>query len=160
MLSLLLLLRLHLLPLAAYSPLSNSVITATTQHTIHTTTHHHYTPSIHPTNPTTHHHDTQTLEDVYGALALYYDVPSLSMRNAFLNRLGGGAALEAADAGGTALMSFDGLHPNDHGHQVMADAVVWLLQSAAVGLALRPPDAAERAYVERGALPEPMYPGG
>jgi hypothetical protein len=49
--------------------------------------------------------------------------PRLSLRQAFLNRLGSGEPPEAAAAGGMAYMSFDGLHPNDLGHKVGARRV-------------------------------------
>lgn len=45
------------------------------------------------------------------------------------------------------------------GHKVMADAAVWLVQSAALSLKLRPIDKEERGYLKRRALPEPMHAG-
>jgi hypothetical protein len=101
-----------------------------------------------------------TPEDQYGVLALYYDVIWISMRNAFLNRLGSGEGDEAEAEGGMSFMDPDGLHPNDRGHRAMADAAAWAVQQAAVGLALRPIGGEERAYLERKALPRPMHAGG
>jgi hypothetical protein len=52
----------------------------------------------------------------------------------------------------------DRLHPNDLGHKVMADLVVYLLQQSAIGLATHPPTSADMETAVR-PLPPPMYPG-
>lgn len=41
----------------------------------------------------------------------------------------------------------------------MADAAIWMVQQAAISLALRPLSQEERGYLERRALPQPMYTG-
>jgi hypothetical protein len=55
-------------------------------------------------------------------------------------------------------MGPDRLHPNDRGHQLMADMVIYLLQQTAVDLLLRPVTLAEVA-ASRAPLPPPMYDG-
>jgi len=100
-----------------------------------------------------------TPEDQYGALALYYDLHWLSMRQAYLNRLGSGEGAAAEVGNGMQYMDHDGFHPNDLGHKMMADVAVWAVQTAAVGLALRPLGLEEVAYLERRSLPQPMHQG-
>jgi hypothetical protein len=57
-----------------------------------------------------------------------------------------------------AFMREDFIHPNDAGHQAIADLAMHLLQEAAVGLKVWPlsPDDEAAAL---GKLPDPMYPG-
>lgn len=101
-----------------------------------------------------------TPEDQYGALALYYDAAWLSMRQAFLQRLGGGEGADEALAGGLRFMDpVDGVHPNDLGHKVMADAAVWMVQQTVLSLVLVPQGEEELMYLERRALPPPMHKG-
>lgn len=78
---------------------------------------------------------------------------------AFLSRLGNGETGGETALGGARYMVADGLHPNNWGHKLMADAAVWMVQQAALGLLLRPAGAEERAYLDRKALPEPMHKG-
>ncbi|GBF87887.1 hypothetical protein Rsub_00599 [Raphidocelis subcapitata] len=93
-----------------------------------------------------------TLEDLYGAVAAYYSAPVLSFRNAIYN-LG-----QARRYNFRAFMREDFIHPNDAGHQAIADLAMHLLQEATVGLQLWPlsPDDEAAAL---GKLPGPMYPG-
>ncbi|PNH01068.1 hypothetical protein TSOC_013069, partial [Tetrabaena socialis] len=50
------------------------------------------------------------------------------------------------------------IHPGNHGHKVMADLAVHLLQRVALGLLMEPYDSQDRELL-REPLPPPMYPG-
>ncbi|GBF91603.1 hypothetical protein Rsub_04343 [Raphidocelis subcapitata] len=95
-----------------------------------------------------------TPEDTYGNLAQYYDIPAISFRDA-LWQLGDnnrdGATWED-------FMGDDRLHPNDKGHQLMADMVVFLIQQTALDLLMHPLTQAEISE-SRGPLPPPMFEG-
>jgi UDP-glucose:glycoprotein glucosyltransferase len=52
----------------------------------------------------------------------------------------------------------DRLHPNDRGHKIMADMVVFLLQQTAVDLLTHPMSIAEAAASRMPLLP-PMFEG-
>mmetsp|Transcript_14450 Transcript_14450/g.42117 ORF Transcript_14450/g.42117 Transcript_14450/m.42117 type:complete len:511 (-) Transcript_14450:435-1967(-) len=93
-----------------------------------------------------------TAEDLYGALAQYYDVPWLSFRNTvWFSHLAGEPGFQWSD-----LLRDDRLHPNDAGHKVLADLVVWMLQKTAIGLAFRPV-VNEDVLLAQDALLAPMY---
>ena len=99
-------------------------------------------------------------EDIYGALARYYDVQWLSMR---------AATYRLAVFQNTTQYSWDNImnskvandyfHPSDFGHGIMADLAVWLIQQTVLDLLIRPLGDDDRALLEEG-LPEPMYKGG
>ena len=95
-----------------------------------------------------------TPEDTYGGLAQYYDAPTISFRDAMwqLGDNGVGGA-KWAD-----FLADDRLHPNDAGHKLMADMVVFLLQQTAVDVLLHPPSDAEVAAAA-APLPPPMFSG-
>jgi hypothetical protein len=52
----------------------------------------------------------------------------------------------------------DRLHPNDRGHRLMADMVVYMLQTTAVDLLMHPMSQSEVA-ASRAPLPPPMFEG-
>ncbi|KAI8475679.1 MAG: SGNH hydrolase-type esterase domain-containing protein [Monoraphidium minutum] len=93
-----------------------------------------------------------TPEDNYGNLAQYYGIPALSFRDA-LWQLGDNGR-DGADWGD--FLANDRLHPNDRGHKLMADMVVFLLQQTAADLLVHPLSASERAAAA-AALPPPMF---
>ncbi|KAI8470157.1 MAG: SGNH hydrolase-type esterase domain-containing protein [Monoraphidium minutum] len=93
-----------------------------------------------------------TLEDLYGAVAQYYSAPAVSFRNAIYN-LG-----QAADYHFDRYLKGDFIHPNDAGHRIMADMMIYLIQEAAVGLMTWPLSFADDAAA-LAKLPDPMYPG-
>ncbi|KIZ07114.1 hypothetical protein MNEG_0835 [Monoraphidium neglectum] len=95
-----------------------------------------------------------TPEDNYGNLAQYYDIPTISFRDALWQLGDNGRDGMSWDD----FMGPDRLHPNDRGHQLMADMVIYLLQQTAVDLLLRPVTLAEVA-ASRAPLPPPMYDG-
>jgi len=95
-------------------------------------------------------------EDLYAALAQYYDAPYLSFRTAThrLNRL----YPNASSFNNTHLMMMDYRHPVDLGHHVMADLAVYLLQRTASSLKQRP-WGRDDEVMDAELLPEPMIPG-
>jgi len=97
----------------------------------------------------------KTVEDVYGALAQYYDVPWLSLRTAVYADI---MWKRVPGFDFKSFLSFDQVHPNDLGHRYLSDMVVWLLQQTALGLLMSPYSAVDAGFVMRG-LPPPMYPG-
>ena len=98
-------------------------------------------------------------EDVYGALAKYYDVQGLSLRAATYRLAGFGNNTKYSwDTIMNGLQARDYMHPSDFGHGIMADLAVWLIQQTVLDLLIRPLDDDDRALIEEG-LPEPMYPG-
>ncbi|KAG2485763.1 hypothetical protein HYH03_015477 [Edaphochlamys debaryana] len=93
----------------------------------------------------------ETMEEAEGALALYYDVQTLSLRAA-LWRL----AVTQAREGFRWRQLFVDHHPGDAGNHVMADLAMFLLQETALDLVLNPwgPEDEERLTE---SLPAPMY---
>lgn len=95
-----------------------------------------------------------TPEDNYGNLAQYYDIPTVSFRNAMW-QLGDngrdGASWED-------FLADDRLHPNDLGHKLISDMVIYLLQQTAVDLLVNPLTADEAA-ASNAPLPPPMFEG-
>jgi hypothetical protein len=55
-------------------------------------------------------------------------------------------------------MAEDRLHPNDRGHRLMADMVIYLLQQTAVDLLMHPITGDEVGRAS-AALPPPMFDG-
>jgi hypothetical protein len=55
-------------------------------------------------------------------------------------------------------MGPDRLHPNDRGHRLMADMVIYLMQQTAVDLLVHPLSHAEVA-ASAAPLPPPMFAG-
>eukprot|EP00879_Flechtneria_rotunda_P000482 GHRR01000584.1.p1 GENE.GHRR01000584.1~~GHRR01000584.1.p1 ORF type:complete len:500 (+),score=138.46 GHRR01000584.1:302-1801(+) len=96
-----------------------------------------------------------TPEDTYYNLAQYYDIPTLSFRDATY-QLGETGKLPGFDW--NTLMGPDKLHPADQGHKVAADLVVYLLQQTMVGLQIHPAGPAEAASAT-APIPPPMYQG-
>lgn len=101
------------------------------------------------------------IEDVYGALALFYDLPWLSMRDATYRiavhrNVTGFDYMEIMNSkrGNPP----DLIHPSDLGHKMMADLAVWLFQSTMIDVLIRPLDAEEKMLLSE-EIPEPMYPG-
>ncbi|GFR42716.1 hypothetical protein Agub_g3640 [Astrephomene gubernaculifera] len=92
-----------------------------------------------------------TSEDAEGAISQYYDVQYLSLRTA-LYRL----AVHKGAPGFLWEDTFVDHHPGDHGHKVMADLAVHLLQRTALGLLVEPYGPADVEAVQE-PLPEPMY---
>ncbi|GAX83353.1 hypothetical protein CEUSTIGMA_g10778.t1 [Chlamydomonas eustigma] len=92
-----------------------------------------------PRNDSDWHPFHNGLEDVYGALAPYYDLPWLSFRAATFRRA---AFLEDPEFTYKDIMNskvaHDYLHPSDFGHQILADLVIWLFRQTALDLILRP----------------------
>ncbi|GBF91596.1 hypothetical protein Rsub_04336 [Raphidocelis subcapitata] len=95
-----------------------------------------------------------TPEDTYGNLAQYYDIPTISYRDALWqlgdNNLRGMAWSD--------FLADDRLHPNDRGHRLMADMVIYLVQQAALDVLLHPVTPAEAA-ASKGPLRPPMFAG-
>ncbi|KAG2434505.1 hypothetical protein HYH02_012172 [Chlamydomonas schloesseri] len=98
-------------------------------------------------------HFYETSEDAQVAISQYYDVSYLSLRTA-LYRL----AAQKATPGFLWEDTFVDHHPGDHGHKVMADLMVHLVQRTAVGLLLEPFGAPDAEAITE-PLPEPMYDG-
>ncbi|KAI8469583.1 MAG: SGNH hydrolase-type esterase domain-containing protein [Monoraphidium minutum] len=93
-----------------------------------------------------------TPEDNYGNLAQYYDIPTLSFRDALWQLGDNGRDGMSWDD----FMGSDRLHPNDRGHRLMSDMVVYLLQQTAVDLLVHPLSAADVA-ASRAPMPPPMF---
>lgn len=89
-----------------------------------------------------------------GALNGYYDVPGISLRNALYPL----AALYPTN-GFLWNQTYNGIHPGDSGHKILADLAVHLIQETARDLILDPLTQHEQLELNR-PLPEPMYPGG
>jgi hypothetical protein len=89
-----------------------------------------------------------------GAVAAYYDVPTVSLRNALfpLN-------MHHPTEGYLWHQTYNEHHPGDAGHKALADLAVHLIQETAVGLLMSPPTRAEASKLPL-PLPPPMYPGG
>ncbi|GIL51802.1 hypothetical protein Vafri_7716 [Volvox africanus] len=94
-----------------------------------------------------------TSEDVQGALAAYYDLPAVSLRNALY-------PLNVHDPTRDFLwnQTFADTHPGDAGHKTLADLAVHLLQETALGLVHYPVSEGE-ALQRDEPLPPPMYEG-
>jgi hypothetical protein len=88
-----------------------------------------------------------------GALSGYYDVPSISLRDALYPL----AVLYPTD-GFLWNQTYGGIHPGDSGHKILADLAVHLIQEAALDLQLDSMTPEEERELGR-ALPEPMYRG-
>ncbi|KAG2433670.1 hypothetical protein HXX76_008041 [Chlamydomonas incerta] len=112
-------------------------------------------PPGHPKNPKNELHRPyyQTTEDALTAVHSYYDVQSLSLRNALY-----GLAVEQRE-GFKWEQAFVDHHPGNQGHKMMADLAVYLLQATALQLVGHLPYGREDAEAVAAALPEPMYPG-
>ncbi|EFJ45735.1 hypothetical protein VOLCADRAFT_105823 [Volvox carteri f. nagariensis] len=95
----------------------------------------------------------RTSEDLEGALAAYYDIPTVSLRDALypLN-------VHRPTEGFLWNQTYNEHHPGDAGHKALADIVVHLIQETALGLLSYPPSREEAAKLERPLLP-PMYTG-
>lgn len=97
-----------------------------------------------------------TPEDIYGAVAQYYDLQWVSFRTAtyrlarFLN-IPGFTYPEL-------MMPQDGLHIADPGCRVIADVLAHLWQQTVVELLLRPWGPVDE-HMLKEPLPEPMVPG-
>ena len=90
-----------------------------------------------------------------GALAGYYDIPTLSLRNA-LSRMN---LNTTAPDPFTFVPLYHDIHPGDAGHKAMADLAVHLIQSTVLDVILNPITEAEiRALAT--PVPGPMYQGG
>ncbi|KAG2425211.1 hypothetical protein HYH02_015038 [Chlamydomonas schloesseri] len=94
-----------------------------------------------------------TSEDALGAVNQYYDVQSLSLRSAMYDL----AAIQEKD-GFRWEQAFVDHHPGNHGHKMMADLAVYMIQSTAMQLLLMPygPDDKEAVFAP---VPRPIYPG-
>ncbi|GLI65991.1 hypothetical protein VaNZ11_009684 [Volvox africanus] len=95
----------------------------------------------------------ETTEDAQTAISQYYDVQYLSLRTA-MYRLAVHKGLEGfrwEDA-------FVDHHPGDHGHKIMADLAVNLIQRVTLGLLMEPYSAADMEAANE-PLPPPMYEG-
>ncbi|GIL63834.1 hypothetical protein Vafri_17825 [Volvox africanus] len=112
-------------------------------------------PVGHPKNPNSMPYRSfpMTSEDIQGAISQYYDVQYLSMRTA-MYRL----AVHKQELGFLWEDMFVDHHPGDHGHKIMADLAVHLIQQVALGLLLEPYGREEEEVVWE-ALPAPMYDG-
>ncbi|KAG2493907.1 hypothetical protein HYH03_007843 [Edaphochlamys debaryana] len=95
----------------------------------------------------------KTPEDAEGALSQYYDVQYLSLRTA-VYRL----TTHKQAAGFLWEDIFVDHHPGDHGHKIMADLAVHLIQKTAIGLLMEPYGPADAAVANED-LPPPMYTG-
>ncbi|GIL89726.1 hypothetical protein Vretimale_16617 [Volvox reticuliferus] len=94
-----------------------------------------------------------TSDDLEGALSGYYDIPSISLRNALYPL----AALYPTD-GFLWNQTYGDTHPGDSGHKIIADLAVHLIQETARDLQLDPIDPEEEQELMR-PLPESMYFG-
>ncbi|GLC64570.1 hypothetical protein PLESTF_000180000 [Pleodorina starrii] len=112
-------------------------------------------PKDHPKNPNkmTHRLFPMTSEDLQGAISQYYDVQYLSLRTA-LYRL----AVHKQEPGFLWEDVFVDHHPGDHGHKIMADLAVHLIQQVALGLLMEPYGKEDEEAVSE-PLPGPMYKG-
>ncbi|GIL69216.1 hypothetical protein Vretimale_12658 [Volvox reticuliferus] len=92
-------------------------------------------------------------EDLEGAVAAYYDVPTVSLRDALypLN-------VHRPTEGFLWAQTYNEHHPGDAGHKALADLAVHLTQETVLGLLSYPPSRDEAEKVE-GPLPPPMYSG-
>ncbi|EFJ52634.1 hypothetical protein VOLCADRAFT_85814 [Volvox carteri f. nagariensis] len=95
----------------------------------------------------------ETTEDAQGALSQYYDVQYLSLRTA-LYRL----AVFKSTPNFLWEDAYVDVHPGDHGHKIMADLAVHLIQRVTLGLLMEPYSSAD-AEAANEQLPEPMYLG-
>ncbi|GFR42868.1 hypothetical protein Agub_g3859, partial [Astrephomene gubernaculifera] len=112
----------------------------------------HY-PEGHPKSTGSFRPFYETSEDAQGALAHYYDVQSLSQRTAFYR------LAQHKEVPGFAWEEiFADFHPGDHGHKMMADLAVHLVQQVAVGLVMHAYGPADEEVVGE-PLPRPMYKG-
>ncbi|GIL69214.1 hypothetical protein Vretifemale_172 [Volvox reticuliferus] len=95
----------------------------------------------------------RTSEDLEGAVAAYYDVPTVSLRDALypLN-------VHRPTEGFLWAQTYNEHHPGDAGHKALADLAVHLTQETVLGLLSYPPSRDEAEKVE-GPLPPPMYSG-
>lgn len=95
------------------------------------------------------------LQDVNSAIAQYYDVPTLSLRTASYR-----LAMHNHDPkfSFARIMHPDQRHPQDLGHMMIAELVIWLLQQTAIDLIERPYNQQD-VEVTAEPLPAPMYQG-
>ena len=98
------------------------------------------------------------IEDVYGALAQFYDLPWLSMRDATYliavhRNVSGFDYNEIMNS-----RNGDLIHPSDLGHKMMADLAVWLFQSTMIDVLIRPLDDEDKMMLGE-EIPTPMYQG-
>ncbi|KAG1663229.1 hypothetical protein FOA52_004430 [Chlamydomonas sp. UWO 241] len=97
----------------------------------------------------------ESAEDQYGSMAQYYSLPWLSYRNAVW--------IDAAYRRpwfptGWSTLSADYVHPNDVGHRMLADIIMWLIHSTAVDLLWQPFSKTDAWYIHM-PLPPPMHRG-
>ncbi|KAG2496419.1 hypothetical protein HYH03_005645 [Edaphochlamys debaryana] len=95
----------------------------------------------------------QTSEDAQSAIAHYYDAQYLSLRTATYH-----LAAHRETPGFQWEDMFVDRHPGDHGHKIMADLAVHMIQRTAIGLLFEPLGPADEELASE-ALPPPMYPG-
>ncbi|GIL60967.1 hypothetical protein Vafri_15762 [Volvox africanus] len=95
----------------------------------------------------------RTSEDLEGAVAAYYDIPTVSLRDALypLN-------VHRPQAGFLWAQTYNEHHPGDAGHKALADLAVHLIQETVLGLLSYPPSREEAEKLDR-PLPPPIYPG-
>lgn len=96
---------------------------------------------------------TSILSPPIGSIAAYYDLPTVSLRDALfpLN-------VHHPTSGFLWHETYNQHHPGDAGHQALADLVVNLIQETALGLLTHPPSSQELEEL-KWPLPPPMYQG-
>jgi lysophospholipase L1-like esterase len=99
----------------------------------------------------------ESAEDQYGSMAQYYSLPWLSYRNAVWVDAAHPTGRASFPTGWSSL-SDDYVHPNDAGHRVLADIVMWLVHSTAVDLLWQPFSKADAWHIHV-PLPPPMHRG-
>ncbi|GAX83233.1 hypothetical protein CEUSTIGMA_g10659.t1 [Chlamydomonas eustigma] len=96
----------------------------------------------------------ESSEDQYGSMAQYYSVPWLSYRNAVWHDVE--HPTPSHPHGNWESISPDHVHPNDLGHRMVKDLVVWLITQTAIDLVLNPFSKMDGWYLHR-PLPPPMH---
>jgi len=96
----------------------------------------------------------ESAEDQYGVLAQYYGLPWLSYRNAIW--IDAEYKRQAVPGGWKALTN-DEVHPNDAGHRVILDTIIWLVQQTSLDLLMQPFSKIDHFYIKQ-ELPPPMHP--
>eukprot|EP00201_Polytomella_parva_P008862 CAMPEP_0175056350 /NCGR_PEP_ID=MMETSP0052_2-20121109/10618_1 /TAXON_ID=51329 ORGANISM="Polytomella parva, Strain SAG 63-3" /NCGR_SAMPLE_ID=MMETSP0052_2 /ASSEMBLY_ACC=CAM_ASM_000194 /LENGTH=424 /DNA_ID=CAMNT_0016321359 /DNA_START=66 /DNA_END=1337 /DNA_ORIENTATION=+ len=100
----------------------------------------------------------ETVEDRYNILAQYYDVTSVSLRNALyqLARFGIDTVAPMLNLRWNQVMSEDAIHPSARGHRVMADFIIHVTQQTYLE-AIMTPFGSDESDAAAADLPPPFY---
>ena len=106
-----------------------------------------------PSNSSFRKHFHESAEDQYGTMSHYYDLPWLSYRNAVY--LDAEMRSHLIPTGWSALTN-DQVHPNDHGHRIILDLIMWLMLQTNIDLSIQPYSKID-AWHNQQPLPPPMH---